>query len=257
MARTGDTLTRQTAPRLDPQAAPPPRRGLLSSFSMAHGLMVLSGLLAFLLIASVLDDRSERLVVATARGDIAAGTTITADLVEPARLPAGTPLADRLATLDEVRRGRWTVSQPIAAGDPIRRSDLLASGERSTLRSMSIPVARENAVGGALRVGDRVDVIDVVEGQSAFVVSGAQVTKLPATSVSGGLTRGVERDFFVVVQVSAEEALALAEALADGKVDIVRSTGANPAPATTDVRLPTGMAPGDGPGVANSGTTVP
>lgn len=74
MARTGDTLTRQTAPRLDPQAAPPQRRGLLSSFSMAHGLMVLSGLLAFLLIASVLGDRSERLVVATARGDIAAGT---------------------------------------------------------------------------------------------------------------------------------------------------------------------------------------
>lgn len=224
---------------------------------MAHGLMVLSGFLAFLLIVSVLGDRSERLVVATARGDIAAGTTVTADLIEPARLPADTPLADRLATLDEVRRGRWTVSQPIAAGDPIRRSDLLASGEGSALRSMSIPVARENAVGGALRVGDRVDVIDVVDGQSAFVVSGAQVTMVPATSVSGGLTRGVDRDFFVVVQVSAEEVLALAEALADGKVDVVRSTGANPAPATTDVRLPTGLVRGGGPDAANSGTTVP
>jgi hypothetical protein len=256
MARTGDTLTRQPASRLDPQAGPPPRRGLLSSFSMAHGLMVLSGLLAFLLIVSVLGDRSERLVVATARGDIAAGTTVTADLVEPARLPAGTPLADRLATLDEVRRGRWTAGQAIAAGDPIRRSDLVASEEGSTLRSMSIPVARENAVGGALRVGDRVDVIDVVDGQSAFVVAGAQVTKVPATSVSGGLTRGVERDFFVVVQVSADEALALAQALADGKVDVVRSTGANRAPATTSVRSPTGLV-SEGGRTVDSGTTVP
>lgn len=256
MARTGDTLTTQPASRLDPQAGPPPRRGLLSSFSMAHGLMVLSGLLAFLLIVSILGDRSERLVVAIARGDIAAGTTVTADLVEPARLPASTPLGDRLTTLDEVRRGGWTAGQPIAAGDPIRRSDLLASGEGSTLRSMSIPVARENAVGGALRVGDRVDVIDVVDGQSAFVVSGAQVTKVPATSVSGGLTRGVERDFFVVVQVSAEEALALAQALADGKVDVVRSTGANRAPATTSVRSATGLVP-EGGRTADSGTTVP
>lgn len=33
----------------------------------------------------------------------------------------------------------------------------------------------------------------------------------------------MERDFFVVVQVNADEALALAEALSDGKVDIVRS----------------------------------
>lgn len=224
---------------------------------MAHGLMVLSGLLAFLLIASVLGDRSERLVVATAHDDIAAGTTVTADMVEPTRLPAGTPLADRLATLDEVRQGRWTAGQPIAAGDPIRRSDLLASGAGSVLRSMSIPVARENAVGGALRIGDRVDVIDVVDGQSAFVVTGAQVTKLPATSVSGGLTRGVERDFFVVVQVSATEALALAQALVDGKVDVVRSTGANPAPASTNVRSPTEMAPGAGPDTTSYGTTVP
>jgi len=223
---------------------------------MAHGLMVLSGLLAFLLIVSVLGERSERLVVATARGDIAAGTTVTADLVEPSRLPAGTPLADRLATLDEVRRGTWTAGQPIAAGDPIRRSDLLASGEGSALRSMSIPVARENAVGGALRVGDRVDVIDVVEGRSAFVVTGAQVTKVPSTSVSGGLTRGVERDFFVVVQVSAEEALALAQALADGKVDVVRSTGAVRAPATTSVRSPTGLE-SEGGRTVDSGTAVP
>ena len=224
---------------------------------MAHGLMVLSGLLAFLLIASVLGDRSERLVVATAHDDIAAGTAVTPDLVEPTRLPARTPLADRLATLDEVRQGRWTAGQPIAAGDPIRRSDLLASGEGSALRSMSIPVARENAVGGALRVGDRVDVIDVVDGQSAFVVTAAQVTRLPSTSVSGGLTRGVERDYFVVVQVSASEALALAQSLADGKVDVVRSTGATPAPPSTGVRSPTEVAPEADPGSSYSGTTVP
>lgn len=256
MARAGDTLTRQAATRLDPPIPPPSRRGLLTRFSMAHGLMVLSGLLAFVLVASVLGDRSERVVVAAARGDIAEGTTVSADLVEQAQLPAGTDLVDRLATLDEVRRGRWTAAQPIAAGDPIRRSDLVASDQRQGLRSMSIP-ARENAVGGALRVGDRVDVIDVVDGRSAFVVTGAQVTRLPSTSVSGGITRGVERDFFVVVQVSAEEALALAQALADGKVDVVRSTGAEPPSASIEPRSPTEPVAAEGAGTGGSGTTTP
>ncbi|MGI8683575.1 MAG: hypothetical protein ACR2MO_00470 [Acidimicrobiales bacterium] len=241
MARTGDTLTRQAAPRPDRPATAPSRPGLLAKFSMAHGLMVLSGLLAFFLIAAVVGDRSKVVVVAAAQGDIAAGMTVGPDLVKPARLPADSDLVGRLAPLDEVQRGKWVAGRTISAGDPIRRSDLVRAGEQMGLRSMSIPVARENAVGGALRVGDRVDVIDVVEGHSAFVVTGVQVTKVSTSSVSGGLTRGVDRDFFVVVQVSADQALALAGALADAKVDVVRSTGAEAPPTPVEPR-PSGEA---------------
>jgi hypothetical protein len=56
------------------------------------------------------------------------------------------------------------------------------------------------------------------------------VTKVAATSSSGGITGGAGREFFVVLQVDAFQALAIAEALTDGKLDVVRSTGAAPAP---------------------------
>lgn len=95
---------------------------------------------------------------------------------------------------------------------------------------MSIPVPRENAAGGSLGVGDRVDVIDTVDGVARYVALDVEVTKVSAPSSSGGITRGAGREFFVVVQVDALQALAIAEALADGKLNVVRSTGAAPAP---------------------------
>ncbi len=51
-------------------------RNLLSRFTLAHGLMVLSGLLAFVLIAAVVGDRSEQMEVAVARADIPAGAVV-------------------------------------------------------------------------------------------------------------------------------------------------------------------------------------
>lgn len=250
MSRPGDTLTRRATTRPDRPLPPrPPRRGLASKLDLAHGLMVLSGLLAFVLIAAVLGDRSERVVVAVARADLAAGEPLDAQAVRAVRVPVDSQLTQRLVAIDEVRRGRWLAASAITAGDPVRRSDLMPADDGPRLRAMSIPVARENAVGGALRVGDLVDVIDVVEGRSAFVVAGAQVTKVSAPSTSGGLTRGVERAFYVVVQVSAEQALALAQALADGKVDVVRASGADPlvlAPEPASAPAPTWGAKGEG-----------
>ncbi|HUP70371.1 MAG TPA: hypothetical protein VM142_11215 [Acidimicrobiales bacterium] len=197
---------------------------------MAHGLMVLSGLLAFVLMATVMGDRSERIQVAVAQADIAAGAILRSTLVKPSELAADSPLASSLVSLAMVRSGKWTATRAIAAGDPIRRSDLARSQNRPGLRSMSISVARENAVGGALGVGDKVDVIDVVDGRAVFVVTDVEVTKVATPMSSGGITRGAGREFFVVVQVDPSQALALAEALADGKLDVVRSTGAASAP---------------------------
>jgi len=189
--------------------------------------MVLSGLLAFVLVAAGLGDRGEVVKVAVARSDIPAGTVVTPELVSSSELPADSPLAKSIATLDGLRGTRWTTTQPIPAGNPIRRSELVEGEQSNTLRSMSIPVPRDHAVGGALAVGDRVDVIDVVEGRAAFVVTGAQVTKVATPSSAGGIA-GDSRQFFVVVQVDAQQALAITEALSDGKVDVVRSTGAPP-----------------------------
>ncbi len=195
---------------------------------MAHGLMVLSGLLAFVLIAAVVGDRSERLAVAVARVDIPAGAVVGSDQVEMTELPADSAVAGQIATLDQLKAGQWVATEAIVAGDPVRRSALAEGDAVEGLRSMSIPVPRENAVGGGLRIGDRVDVIDVVDGEAAFVMADAQVVGVSSPATSGGITSGAVGDFFVVVEVDARQALAVAEALADGKVDVVRSTGAKP-----------------------------
>lgn len=218
----------QQASRPEPPPMAPSRRGLLSRFTMAHGLMVLSGLLAFVLIAAVVGDRSDRVEIAVARDDIPAGGVVGPDLVKTAELPAESILAGRIATVDQLDAGQWVATEAIVAGDPIRRSALAQGDVAERPRSMSIPVPRENAVGGELRAGDRVDVIDVVDGEAAFVMADAQVLTVSSPPTSGGITSGAAGDFFVVVEVDARQALAVAEALADGKVEVVRSTGAEP-----------------------------
>lgn len=205
-----------------------PRRPLWSRFSTAHGLMVLSGLLTFVLVASAMGGPEARLTVAAARGDIPSGAPLTRDLLRQVDLPADSDLSRATVSLERLAGGDHVAARPIAAGELLRPSDLgvgAVSGA-NRLRAMSIPVKRERAVGGALRVGDLVDVVDVVEGTARWVVTGAQVIEVPKSASSGGIVREVGGTYHVVVEVSDEEALALAEALTHDTVSVVRSTGA-------------------------------
>ena len=71
--------------------------------------------------------------------------------------------------------------------------------------------------------GDLVDLIAVNDDVARFVVSGVRVL-----SVSGGGSGVAAVDHHVVVAVDASQSLAIAEALAKGAVDVIRSTGAPP-----------------------------
>lgn len=84
-------------------------------------------------------------------------------------------------------------------------------------------------MGGDIAVGDVVDVIDVVDGSPTYVVAGVQVIDVASEGSSRGLSgSGGPGGYFVVVQVDADQALALAGAMEDGGVQVVRSTGAEP-----------------------------
>jgi len=205
-----------------------PRRPLLARFSLVHAVMVLSGLATFVLIAVALGDRRGQVEVAVARADIGAGSVVSPSVVSARAVDAGSQLLPRLATLDDLGTGRWVATKAVAAGDPIRRSDLSRDDPSDGRRTMSIPVPRENAVGGALAAGDRIDVIDVLDGRAAFVVAGAEVVKVASPGSPGSLA-GEARSFSVVVRVNAGEALAIAQALVDGKLDIVRAPAAGAA----------------------------
>ena len=142
-------------------------------------------------------------------------------------IPAASPFADlplRSGTLEVCTVARDVV----AAGAPILSSDLVGASASDQLRAMSIEVPREQAVGGDLGVGDRIDVIDVVDGEPRYVVTDVQVIDIASSGSSGGITGGGTREIFDVVRVDADQALAIAGALADGDIQVIRSTGAAP-----------------------------
>lgn len=215
-----------------PAAPLPPRwkRSLLSRLSPAHGLMIGSAALAFLLVLGVTSRPEAQLAVTVARADIPAGAPLSPAVLRSVEVPADGTLEQATVSFDRLARGGQVAARPIVAGELIHPRDVAQTGSDPgrRLRAMSIPVKRERAVGGTLRVGDRVDVVDVVDGTARWVVVGAQVLDVPQSASSRGIVRAVGGEYHVVVEVDAKEALALAEALSHDTVQVVRSTGAPP-----------------------------
>lgn len=209
-------------------APPPRRRSRVGRVSRAAALTWLAGALAFVLTASVLRDRADHVEVLVAARDIPAGTELSTGMVRSIELDADSPLAEELVLRGSLEPG-MVVDGVVTAGSPIRTSDLGEGSAGKRLRSMSIPVDRAHAVGGDIAIGDLVDVIDVIDGAPTYVVAGVQVTDVASEGSSRGLSGGSgPGGFFVVVQVDARQALALAGAMEDGGVQVVRSTGAEP-----------------------------
>jgi len=118
----------------------------------------------------------------------------------------------------------WIVGRSVREGELIDRSLVIRPGAGDGLRTMSIPVAAEHAAGATLVIGDRVDVISMVGEEPVFVASGLEVVSIADTTQTGLSAAG---PYHVVVGVSPAQALALARAIADGSLEILRSTGAD------------------------------
>lgn len=162
-------------------APPPKKRSRLARVSRAALITWLAGTLAFLLSASILRDRTERIDVLVAAEDIPAGTELTFDLVESVSIPVDSPFADAALRAGALEEGT-IIRDVITAGAPILTSHLAGATSADQLRAMSIEVPREQAVGGDLAVGDRIDVIDVVKGEARYVATDVQVTDLASNS---------------------------------------------------------------------------
>lgn len=203
----------------------------------------MAGVLAFVLVLAGTRDQRALTEVAVAARDLPAGSPVGASDVRMERLARSSPLVQQLVDAGWLARG-WVTAVPVPSGTPLTRSGLVPPGAPQALRAMSLPVAAERAAGGALRVGDKVDVIDVASGAATFVVRGAPVVDV-ASADGGSVGSAPRSEFFVVIAVDAEASLRLAAALTDGKVDVVRSTGAALAPASA-VEVPgsTSQAPG-------------
>jgi Flp pilus assembly protein CpaB len=187
-------------------------------------LIAIVVILAFVLNLLVLRDRSSTTLVAVADRPLTTGSAIGDDSVRLVPVDSGFEAIVQMVTEDKLDRFMgWVVTRHLAEGEVVGVSALVAPGDMTGLRSMSLPVPIERAAGGSLVSGDRVDVISVVDGQAGFVASDLEVTGV-AEMADGSI--GISAVYHVVVAVTADQALALAAALDSGSVEIVRSTGA-------------------------------
>ncbi len=195
-----------------------------TGLTLTHGLMVISGLLTFLAVSSVLEDRSATVDVLVARESIEDGAPVRVDDLTAVPIAVGHPLLDQLTPILAFDEG--LARRPIAAGEPVLRSDVLAVGAEAGGRTFTVPVDDRVIDGLALRPGDRVDVVGVNgNGQVDVVASDLEVTRLPDTGTAGGLT-GSLGGSFVTVEVTPAQVINLIAALRVEQVEIVRSTGA-------------------------------
>lgn len=186
---------------------------------------VVAGILAFVLMVVGTAGSRRTVDIAVAAHDIQPGQPVTSADLRRVAVPADSPLVNALVGADIPGSAGLVAGHRITAGAPIAKGDLLGAAGSSGRRSMSVPVPVERANGGELSPGDRIDVIDTSGGQPNYVANDLEVLTVVDASSGGLSARAV---FSVSVSVDAEQALAVAGALAGGKVDLVRSTGARP-----------------------------
>lgn len=204
----------------------PARRRLSRRLSASHVVIAIVVILAFVLNLLVLHDRDATSLVAVAAEPIAAGSELDPAALRLVPVDSGFEALPGLVTeADLAHLEGWVTARPIPEGGLIERSAVVESGSASGLRTMSLPVPVEHAAGGSVAPGDRVDVIAVVDGAAQYVAGDLEVVSVAAGS-SGAI--GSIAAYHVVVSVDADEALALAQAMDSGSIEIVRSTGAEP-----------------------------
>jgi Flp pilus assembly protein CpaB len=204
---------------------------------MSHLLIAVAVLLAFIFNFLALQDRGETALVAVAETDLPAGARLTPSDIRFVPVAADfAGLEGLVGESDWAAMEGWVLTRSLEQGSVVDRLSLGEPTAGDGLRSMSIPVPVENAAGGLLVAGDVVDVVSVTDGAARFVASGVSVVSV-APRETGGI--GGSAGYHLVVSVTAEEALAVAEAIDAGSVEVIRATGAGqPTARGTDDRAP-------------------
>ena len=222
MALNPSTLTREAG------TSNPERRRRWRRPSLAHILIAVSALLAFALNFLALQDRTAVTSVAVAAVALEPGQRLDAGSTRLEDVPANLPGLEQLVTSAERDSLQgWIVTRHVDPGALLDQSALAEPTGDHGLRLMSIPVPVEHAAGDTIVVGERVDVIWASDTGARFIAADLEVTGL-STGDAGVLSSS--GDYYIVVAIDAETALSVAEALTEGSIEVVRSTGAQPIP---------------------------
>lgn len=203
---------------------PAPRRRLTSRIGILHVVAIASGLLAFLLILMWMRAGQELVTVAVAGDTIRAGTIVPPGSVEFVEVSADAAFDGRMLSPEEANRLQGSVAtREINPGEPILDTDLRGIDLPAGSRAMSVPLDPNRAAGGDVAVGDRVDLVGTDDTGARYVAVGLAVLGVPGEQAS---TFGATNAYAVTVAVDDAEALAIAAAVDNGTVHLLRSTGA-------------------------------
>ena len=218
------TATEVSVPRAAEPSPPRRRRRPIGSrIAAGHVVMVAAALLAAVANIAVIRSAEDTVPILVLAEDATAGTPADQLVLRPAQvdLEHGT-LATLVVPGDREQLAGRVLAGDVAAGAPLRWSDVPERAAPDGLRRMSIPLLREQAVGGAIVRGDAVDVIQVFEGDARYVVAGAEVLDVAAEADT---TLGGLATFYISIAVDPDTALCLARAIDAGQLTVVLSTG--------------------------------
>jgi Flp pilus assembly protein CpaB len=162
----------------------------------------------------------------SAAGDLATGTQLTAEDLVPVDVHLSGPTMGSYVRFSEDLTGT-TLIRPVTGGELIPTGALVPAGTETSLRTMTIPVTPEHAVGGEVAPGQKVDVIATfdsgdVRARSVTLLQGAEVADIVT---GGGLTLSEDAVLGITVQVSPKDATRLAFAIRTAEIDIALTTG--------------------------------
>lgn len=189
-------------------------------------LLVAVSVLGGLRLFAVADNKVGVLVAAR---DLPGNKALTKGDLRVARVQVGSRIFDRLLPAAKLPSltGR-VLLYPVAKDGPVLEATIAPHPRAG--REISVPIASEHALGGAIRVGDRVDVLASFnkgseDARTAVVVSKAEVIAINRTKGLFGQAGGSSGAF--TLSVDPETAVFLVYAMRNGELDMVRSTGAN------------------------------
>jgi Flp pilus assembly protein CpaB len=186
--------------------------------------MVLAAVLAFTVNLVVLRSRDDTTPVAAVRTGVVAGEVVDSADIRLVEVDVDADILSSLFQANEVQQLVGMVAtRQLVPGELLNRSALIPAAGAGGLRAMSVPIDPAHAVGGDLVAGDRIDLIHVTEAGPQYVLVGAEVLSV-ATPDGAALTGST--GFYVVIAVTEASALEVAAAINDGKIELVRSTGA-------------------------------
>jgi Flp pilus assembly protein CpaB len=214
----------QTSPPREAGTSQPARRSIKRRLSGTHLLIGIVAALAVALNFLALQNRSATVLVAVADRPLSLGSTFDSNQTRLVEVSADFEALESLVDGKELATYEgWILAHGIAEGALVDRSDLMEPGATRGLRSMALPIEVEHAAGGTIGQGDTVDVISVVDGTATYVGTGIEVLSV-ADGDDG--TFGAVGQYHLVLGVDADMALALAEAIDSGSIEVLRSTGA-------------------------------